>query len=106
MAKLFSVSTNTAPTITINLVRDGVAIDLTGCTVNLYMNLNGTVVNSGHTSCSISSPTTAGIITYAPQAGDFTGVGLYTCEVKITYANATNEIVYQTFQISVRDNLE
>lgn len=106
MAKIFSVKTNTAPTLTITLQRDGVAIDLTGCSVNLYINLSGTVVNTGHTSCTVSTPATSGVITYHLQASDTATIGLHNCEVKITYGDATTEIVYQKFQLSVRDNLQ
>lgn len=106
MAKLYSVVTNTAPTLTINLVRSNAPIDLTGASVDLYINLNGTVINSGHTSCSVTSPATSGVVTYALNTTDTATAGVANCEVKITYGDSTTEIVYQKFQLSIRDNLE
>lgn len=105
MPKLLSVVTNTAPTITISLVRSSAAINLTGCSVTLIMSLNGTVINSGHQTCTISTPATSGIVTYALLTADTATSGTLQCEVKITYGDATTEIIYQKFQISVRDHL-
>lgn len=106
MSKLFSVTTNTAPPIVLTLTRNGVVIDLTTVTnVDLSMSLNGTITNTGHTSCSINSPASAGIVTYTPQASDFASAGLLNCEVKLTYSGGTIERLYQTFQIQVRAKL-
>jgi len=105
MPKLFSVEANTAPTIIITLLRSNSPINLSGCSVDMYMNLAGTVINSGHTSCAITTPA-SGLITYTLAAGDTATPGTYQCECKITYGDTTVETVYQTFELVVRANLE
>lgn len=104
MAKLFNVQSNTAPNIILTLEREGSPINVTGCTVDLIMNLSGTVVNTGHTGCALTTPT-SGVVTYTPTAADFATAGLYNCEVRITYADTTVETLYQKFQIQVRSKL-
>lgn len=104
MAKLLTVQNNTAPNIILTLDRSGQVINVTGCTVDLIMNLNGGVVNTGHTSCTLTNPT-GGIVTYVPQVGDFATNGTYNCEVRITYGDGTVETLYQNFQIVVRTKL-
>jgi hypothetical protein len=105
MPKLFSVKTNDAPDIVLTLLRSNSPINVAGATVDLFMNLNGTIANTGHTSCTLTTPL-AGIVTYSPTSTDFAAAGTYNCEVRITYPDATTEILYQKFTISVRDNLE
>lgn len=104
MAKLFSVVGNTEPQIVLTLLLGGVPINLTGNTVDLFMNLKGTVVNTGHTLCALTTPL-SGIVTYTPHTGDFATSGTYNCEARITYGDTTLQTIYQTFQIQVRDNL-
>lgn len=104
MAKILSVVTNTAPTLTITLQRNNAPIDLTGASVNLYINLGGTVINTGHTLCTVSSPNTSGIVTYALNALDTATPGTATCEARITYSDTTQETVYQTFQLVIRND--
>lgn len=104
MAKILSVVTNTAPTLTITLQRNNAPIDLTGCSVNLYINLGGAVINTGHTPCTVSSPNTSGVVTYALLAADTATPGTATCEARITYSDTTMETVYQTFQLVIRND--
>lgn len=104
MPKLLSVQSNTAPPIVLTLQRSGSPIDVTGCTVSLIINLNGTVINTGHQTCALTTPA-SGIVTYTTNAADFTTAGLYNCEVKIVYGDGTVETLYQKFQISVRSKL-
>lgn len=106
MAKLLSVVTNTAPVLQLSLVRSGLPIDLTGCSVALTINLGGTVINTGHKTCTISSPSSAGVVTYPLNTTDTATAGTCNCEVKITYADTTTEILYQTFQLVIRNDLQ
>lgn len=107
--KLLSVEDNTAPPIVLTLERDNgdgttTAINVTGCTVALIINLNGTVTNTGHQSCSLTTPT-SGIVTYTTQTADFATPGTYNCEVKITYGDGTIETLYEKFQVKARPKL-
>jgi hypothetical protein len=54
----------------------------------------------------VASPATSGVVTYQLLAADTATAGTATCEVKITYGDATTEIVYQTFQLVMRSNYE
>ena len=103
--KLLQVEDNTAPNIVLTLERDDEAIDVTGATVDLYITLDGTVTNSGHTGCTLTTPT-SGIVTYSPEATDFATNGTYKCEIKITYGDATVETLYETFNVQVRTKLQ
>lgn len=105
MAKIYTVQNNTAPPIVITLERDGNPIDVTGATVDLYINLNGTVTNTGHTSCTLTTPA-SGVVTYTTEAADFATAGSYNCEVKITYGDGTVETIYQEFQVVSRSDLQ
>lgn len=105
MAKLFTVKSNSEPSIIITLERSGTAIDVTGATVDLFINLNGTVINTGHTSCALTTPV-SGIVTYDLTAADTATPGLANCEVRITYSGGGVETIYQKFQLNIRDNLQ
>ena len=103
--KLLTVEDNTAPPITLTLERDGVAINVTGCTVDLYIkNPSGSITNTGHTSCTLTTPG-SGIVTYTTQSTDFPVGATYNCEVKITYGDATVETLYETFNVVARTKL-
>jgi hypothetical protein len=110
MSKLFLVEDNNAPSMVLTLVRkvagssSTTAIDVTGCTVDLIINLNGTVTNTGHTACTLTTPA-SGIVTYTIHATDFATPGLYNCETRITYADATVETIYEKFQVQARAKL-
>lgn len=105
MAKILTVQANTAPTLTITLQRSGAPINLTGCSIDLFISLGGTIINTGHTSGTISSPNTAGIFTYALESTDTATPGTATCEARITYSDTTTERIYQTFTLQIRANL-
>lgn len=105
MPKLFTVQNNTAPPIVLTLERSDNPINVTGATVDLYINLTGTVVNTGHTSCALTTPA-AGVVTYTTHASDFTTPGVYNCEIKISYGDGTIETLYQKFQVSSRVDLQ
>lgn len=103
--KLLIVEENTAPDIVVTLQRDGVAIDLTtASTVDLSLSFNGTIVNTGHTACSIDSPTTGGI-SYSPQTDDFANPGTYKAEAKITYGDGSIERIHESFNIQARTKI-
>ena len=103
--KLLIVEENTAPAINITLNRDGDAIDLTNVSsVDLYIVNGTTTTNTGHTSCTIVSPT-AGTITYTAQSADFANPATYDCEVKITYTDGSIERIYESFIIKARTKL-
>lgn len=104
--KLLFVEDNTAPAIVLTLQRKPAltAINVTGCTVNLYINLAGTLKNSGHTMCALTTPA-SGIVTYTILAADFATPGTYDCEVKITYGDSTVETIYEKFNVVARTKL-
>lgn len=105
MAKLLTVKSNSAPSIIITLERSGSPINVTGCTVDLFINLSGSVINTGHTGCTLTTPA-SGIVTYDLLAADTATAGLANCEARITYADTSVEIIYQKFQLNIRDNLQ
>lgn len=103
--KIQSVTTNTAPLITLTLERPaGTPINLSGASVDLSITLNGTVTNTGHTACVVTSAA-AGIVTYQIQSGDIDTEGDYLCEAKVTYADSTKERIYQELKLQVRAKL-
>lgn len=97
------VEDNTAPAYQITCQRDGVAINLTGATVELIIEnkSTGSITNTGHQSCTIITAT-SGIISYAAEAGDFSSAGTYTGDVKVTYNGGGIEILYGQVKWKVR----
>ena len=95
---------NTAPPITLTAKRDGVVIDLTGCTVKLYITLAGTQTNTGHESCTVTDATN-GEVEYDREAGDLTTRGSYKCDLKVTYGDATQEVLYDILVLKARARL-
>lgn len=87
MSIFVTVQNNTDPTYTLNLVRaDDSVIDLTDASrVDLYIKNRDTnaTTNGSNTQCTISSAA-GGIVTYAPQSGDFPDVAVYVGQIKIT----------------------
>lgn len=103
--KLLLVEDNSAPDISITLQRDGSAINLsTVGSIDLFINLDGTITNTGHTACTVVDPL-AGTILYTPQTVDFATPGSYNAEVKITYGDGSVETIYEKFKISARTKL-
>lgn len=97
-----TVSGNTAPPLTLTCERDGVVIDLTSCTVDLLIHKGKVQTNTGHTSCTVNSPQTAGIVTYTRSTGDTTVSGTYNCDLKVTYSDNTFEILYDILVLKCR----
>jgi hypothetical protein len=97
------VEDNTAPTLTITCERAGTAIDLTGCTVTLTIAKGNTITRSGG-SCTIISAA-AGTVSYQPLVTDFPSKGSYKGDVKITYSDATVEILYEQLKWKVRKKI-
>lgn len=107
MPTIFIVQSNTAPTFALALKRDDSAIDLTSASLVelIIKNRNtGTITNSGHQQCTISSPATAGNIIYTAQATDFPEEAMYLGEVKITYSGGSIERLYEQVQFPARAN--
>lgn len=102
--QLLTVEDNTAPNIVLTLERSGVAIDVTGGTVALIIKLGATITNTGHQTCTLTTPA-SGIVTYSPLAADFATPGTYNCEIKITYGDGTVEILYEKFNVKARAKL-
>jgi hypothetical protein len=103
MAKqtILTVAGNTAPPLELTCERSGVVIDLTGCTVELIITQGRTIRNAGHQGCTITS-STGGIVTYVRQAGDTPTVGSYVCDLRVTYGDATIEILYDQLVLKCR----
>lgn len=103
MAILKTVATNTAPPLAITCTRDGTAINLTGCTVTIIIKGGGVITQSGG-SCTITDATN-GVISYTPISTDFPTAGSYKCDLKVTYSDATIEILYEQLKIKARAKL-
>ena len=100
------VQENTAPPIVLNCKRDdGSIIDLTGCTVEVIIARGSTITNAGHQEATVVTPT-AGQIQYDPEATDFPTPGTYKADVRVTYANATYEVLYEQQKFKVRKRLQ
>lgn len=103
--KIKIVEDNTAPSILLTSQRDGVAIDVTGCTVELIIAKGSTITNTGHQTCTLVTPT-SGRVQYDPQVGDFATPGNYKADLKITYADMTQEVLYDQLKFQVRRRLQ
>lgn len=102
MATLKSVESNTAPAFEITCERDdGTVIDLTGNTVTMKLYRRGTQTNTGHEACTVTDATN-GVVTWQPQSGDLPSSGTYKGDVKITYGDATVEVLYGQFLLKTR----
>lgn len=104
--RIKTVAGNTAPPLTLTAKRSGSAIDLTSATsVKLYIiNAAGTQTNTGHETCTITSAA-AGIVTYTRQAGDIATKAIYKGELKVTYTDTTQEVLYDIILIDARARL-
>jgi hypothetical protein len=104
MAALKTVVGNTAPQYQITCARpDGTVINLTSCTVKVYLYLNKTQQNTGHESSTVSiiNPLT-GAIGWQPATGDFSLKGQYRANIEITYPDASIEVLYDQAIFQVR----
>ena len=102
--KINTVAGNTAPPIELTCQRNGVAINVTGCTVDLVIANGNTVTNVAHQTCALTTPT-SGLVTYTPQTGDISTPGTYKCDLKIVYGNGSIEILYDQLQLKARKAL-
>lgn len=94
------VAGNTAPSWVITCEREGTAINLSGCTVTLKI-AKGTTITQASGAASITTAA-SGIISYTPQATDCPTKGAYKVDVKITYGDATHEVLYDQLKVKVR----
>lgn len=99
--KINIVQNNTAPAISLTLKREGTVIDLTGCTVELILARGSTITNTGHQECTVVTPT-SGVIQYDPETTDFATPGTYKADVRVTYADASFEVLYDQVKFKVR----
>ena len=95
------VATNTAPPWQLTAKRAGLAIDLSGCTVELILVKGNTVTNTGHQPCTLVTPT-SGVVSYSPQTTDVPTPGTYKADLKVTYPNGTFERLYDQLVIKAR----
>lgn len=101
---LKAVVSNTAPAYLITCERDdGSIIDLTNTvvTMKLFKGATQTNVTSGHDACTIVTPT-SGVMSWQPKTGDLPSPGSYKGDVKVTYLDATFEVLYGQFLLKVR----
>ncbi len=101
MQTINTVEGNTAPPLLLTCQRQGVAINLTGCSVALVIAQNNTTItNTGHQSCSVTDVIN-GIISYTRQAGDIPTAGNYFCDIVITYGDGTIETLWTQLKLVV-----
>lgn len=96
---------NTAPPYDITVKRGTAVIDLTNCTVQLIIAKGSTITNTGHQTCTVVTPT-SGLIRYTAFAVDFATPGTYKGDVKVTYGDATVEVIYDQIKWKVRRKLQ
>lgn len=105
-AEINITENNTAPVIELRLRRQGKPANLTGCTVTLILakESDGTIVNAGHQSCTITNAT-KGIIQYDQDENDFIGPNTYVADVKVVHADTTVETWYDQLRVTTRDKI-
>lgn len=96
---------NTAPSLLLTAERDGVAIDVSGSTVELIIAKGSTIKNAGHQGCTLVAPT-SGRVQYNPQTGDFDTPGTYKADLKITYGDGSIETLFDQLKFQVRRKLQ
>lgn len=95
---------NTAPPLQLTCQRDGVNINISGCTVDLIITSGSIQTNTGHTGCTIVDPVN-GLVSYTLHANDIPTAGSYKCDVKVTYTDGSNEVLYDQLNIKARQRL-
>lgn len=105
MATLKTVVGNTAPQYQITCDRpDGSIINLTSCSVKLYLYLNKVQQNIGRESSTVTVLAAAsGLIGWQPATGDFNKKGTYKANVQVTYIDNSVEVLYNQAQFKARD---
>lgn len=95
---------NTSPNLTITLKRDGTVVDLTGAavTIKIVNDRSGTITLTAG-SCTVSSPTTSGIITYTPTATDFPAAGRYVGVITVDFSGTPLERLFEDILVIARD---
>lgn len=96
-----TVSGNTAPPLVLTAQRNNVVLNLTGCTVSLIITQGLVITNAGHQTCTITDAVN-GVVSYVRQTADIPTAGKYLCDLKVTYADTTFEILYDQLQIVAR----
>lgn len=99
-----TVAGNSAPVWQITAKRAGAVIDVSGCTVSLILAKGNTVMNAGHQTCVLLTPT-SGIVTYSPHVTDCPTKGTYKADLKVVYPDATIEILVDQLKIQARKAL-
>lgn len=94
------VEGNTAPNWVINCERDGVAINLSGCTVKVNITDGTTITRTGGV-CTITD-SAGGIISYTPTVSDTEGGGPFQVDVRILYGDGSHEVLYQQLKVNTR----
>lgn len=97
-----TVAGNTAPPLELTAQRNGVDINLSGCTVDLIISLNGDVTNAGHQACTVVDSAN-GLVTYVRQHGDLPSANTYICDLKVTYGDGTFEVLYDQLRLRARE---
>lgn len=98
---------NTSPSIQVVVKRNGVVIDLTSATnvdLAIRRESTGLTTNTGHQSCTITTAA-SGIVTYTPQAGDFSFEGRYLGDVKVTFSGGGIEHIYELLLVLARPGI-
>lgn len=103
--KLQTVVGNTAPQYQITCQRpDGTIINLTNCSVKLYLYLKKVQQNTGHESATVTILTPlSGLIGWQPASGDFNQKGSYKANIVVTYVDNSVETLYNQALFSVRN---
>lgn len=94
------VAGNTAPPMEITCKRAGTPINLTACTVLLIIKGGATITQPGRSATVFNAA--GGVITYTPLATDFPTAGSYKCDIKVTYSDASVEILYDQLFVTAR----
>lgn len=97
-----TVAGNTAPPLEITAQRNSEDINLSGCTVDLIISLDGVVTNDGHQGCTITDSAN-GIVQYVRQHGDIPTADTYICDLKVTYGDTTFEVLYDQLRLNARE---
>lgn len=105
---LKAVVGNTAPQYQITCDRpDGTIINLTNCTVQLFLYLQKVQQNIGRESSTVTIiGASGGVIGWQPATGDFSRKGKYKANVVITYVDASVETLYNQALFSIRDLIQ
>jgi hypothetical protein len=104
MALVNMVQGNTAPSLPFTIKRAGTLVDLTGCTVKFKIHDNNTGIrtNDAANTCALGVPNTGGTCTYSFSATDLPDATSYSCDLEITYPNATVETAFEIVLINAR----